>query len=146
MTIDKSGKWWKGSSPEDLNDYLKEFSGDSYPIDRFALLHCQCDSTMFAIEIDEDEECGKGICSTCGESNFIADSQENWGTVAPRKYECIECHSKEANIGLGFALTEDHEAVKWIFLGCRCAKCGVLGCMIDWKISYEPSLHFIPNA
>jgi hypothetical protein len=36
--------------------------------------------------------------------------------------------------------------VHWLYVGCRCAKCGVLGCMVDWKVAYEPSLQLLDQA
>jgi hypothetical protein len=146
MAIDTTGECWTGSSPLDLDEYLREYSADSYPIDRFALLKCSCGSHQFGVEVDDDEECARGICSVCSSVLFIADSEENWNPESPRIFECGACQSTVANIGIGFALTKDREAVNRVYLGCRCTKCEILGCMIDWKIAYTPSLQFIPNA
>jgi hypothetical protein len=63
-----------------------------------------------------------------------------------KKYKCVTCKSKVANVGVGYALYEDHEAVHWLYVGNRCATCGVLGSMVDWKVGYAPSLQLINEA
>ena len=146
MVIDATGKWWKGSEPKDLKEYLEALSADQYPIDIFTLRKCECGSDAFQIEVDDDEGCAKTTCSKCRQPSFLADSEEYWSSDSPRTYKCIECSLDRANVGLGFALTTDRNCIQWVYIGCRCSACGVLGCMIDWKIGYEPSLHFAQNA
>ena len=31
MTIDKSGRWWRGTEPSDLDAYLVAYTADGYP-------------------------------------------------------------------------------------------------------------------
>jgi len=42
------------------------------------------------------------------------------------------------NVGVGFSLYDDGE-VRWLYLGERCSKCGILGCFAGWKVGYSPS-------
>ena len=146
MAIDTSGKWWKGSSPEDLNEYLRAFSSDSYRIHEFRLTKCECGRERFLLEADADESVARRTCSSCGKAHFVCDSGEFWQDAHPRKYSCVTCRSNEANVGVGFALYDDRKAVHWLYVGCRCAKCGVLGCIADWKAGYESSLHLLDAA
>jgi hypothetical protein len=30
-----------------------------------------------------------------------------------------------------------------LFLGLHCVQCGMLGCVADWKVAYEPSLQLL---
>jgi hypothetical protein len=143
--IDMSGKWWKGGSAEDLNEYLRILSEDSYPVNEFRLALCPCGSDKFLLEVKDEEEAGKCICSACSKARFVCDSEESWKGRS-RKFKCIECKGKEANIGIGFSLYDDLSAVRWVYVGCRCPVCGVLGCMIDWKIDYAPSLQFLEQG
>jgi len=146
MTIDTSEKWWKGSAPQDLEEYLRALSSDSYPINEFRLARCTCGSERFLLEADSDESVARRTCAECGKAHFICDSGEFWEDAHPREYKCVTCKSKEANVGVGFALYDHKTAVHWVYVGCRCAKCGVLGCMVDWKIGYEPSLQLLNEA
>lgn len=41
MPIDRSGKWWRGSEPADIDEYLKEYSARGYPTSR--VVHASCD-------------------------------------------------------------------------------------------------------
>ena len=36
-------------------------------------------------------------------------------------------------------IRRDSGSVKWVYIGSRCANCGVLGSFLDWKIDYEPT-------
>ena len=146
MTIDTSGKWWKGSDPHDIEEYLQALSSGSYSINEFRLARCKCGSERFLLESDSDESVARRTCSECGKVHFVCDSGEFWEDADPQKYTCVTCKSKEANIGVGFALYDDKTAVHWVYVGCRCAKCGVLGCMADWKIGYKPSFQLLNEA
>ncbi len=146
MTIDTSGKWWKGSAPEDLEEYLHAFSGQSYPIHEFRLVKCECGCDHFILEADGEESVARRTCASCGKVHYICDSEEFWEEASPKKYKCVTCRSPQANVAVGFALYDDKSAVHWLYVGCRCAKCGVLGCIADWKIGYEPSLHLLTEA
>ena len=46
--------------------------------------------------------------------------------------------SKEHNVKVGFVRRENG-SVKWVYIGSRCANCGVLASYLDWKVSYEPT-------
>jgi hypothetical protein len=48
-------------------------------------------------------------------------------------------------LGVAFSLFEDGE-VRWITVGVRCARCGILASPVDWKIDYGPSRHLLSQA
>jgi hypothetical protein len=146
MSIDKSGKWWVGSDKEDLTEYLVAFSEDGYPATEFRMARCACGSNVFHLAVDSEEGAAKRTCAECGNEHFICDSQEFWDEALPRKWKCTgKCKSKIANVCVGFALRENREDVHWIYIGARCAHCGVLGCCGDWKIDYSPSLQLLDS-
>ncbi|RSL16231.1 hypothetical protein EDE15_1742 [Edaphobacter aggregans] len=138
MAIDKSGKWWVGSQPEDLKEYLEAYSSGGYKTHEFRLAKCKCGRDEFFFFADDDEGCAKRICSFCGEAHFVCDSQEWWTNSNPEEWKCAECGSKSANIGVGFSVYEDGE-IRWLYVGERCASCGILGCFAGWKVAYSPS-------
>ena len=43
----------------------------------------------------------------------------------------------EGEIGVGFTERDGGE-VRWITVGRRCARCGVLGSPVEWAIDYVP--------
>ncbi len=76
---------------------------------------------------------------------FICDSEEYWSDATPEQWKCIECGFTSANVGIGFSLYEDGE-VRWLYVGERCANCGILGCFAGWKIAYSPSKQLLEQA
>jgi hypothetical protein len=140
MSIDTSGTWWVGSEPEDLAEYLEAYSEDGgYKTDTFRIARCKCGSMTFHLEADDNEGVARRTCTNCNAEHFICDSEEYWEDSEPEKWSCIECNSDKTNIGVGFALYPEDGEVKWLYVGTRCAKCGVLGCFAGWKVAYAPS-------
>ena len=147
MAIDKSGKWWVGSAPTDLQEYLGALSSGSYPIDEFRLSLCSCGGDKFVLHVEQNEGIARRTCVLCNAQHWIADSEDNYERgVRLKRFKCITCKSPHANIGVGYSLYEDATAVRWLYVGNRCAECGVLGSMVDWKVGYEPSLQLLGEA
>lgn len=145
MTIDKSGTWWIGSAPEDIEGFLQAYAEDGYKVDAFRLARCACGSDRFKVDADDNEGAARRTCATCRKRHFVCDSAETWDDAEPEAWKCIECKSKHANVGCGFSLHDDGE-VRWIYLGVRCAECGILGCFAGWKINYGPSTHLLDQV
>jgi hypothetical protein len=80
----------------------------------------------------------KRVCISCSSEHFICDSKEFWSDATPEEWQCVECGSKAANVGVGFSLYEEGE-VHWLYVGERCSSCGVLGCFAGWKVGHAPS-------
>ena len=145
MTIDKSGEWWKGSGPSDIDEYLSEFTADSYPVHALRPAKCICGSDIFKLDVDEDEGAAMRKCVECGHAHLLCDSGEYWAEAEPERCEC-PCGSENMNITIGFSLYPENGEVKWLYIGCRCSTCGILGCYADWKIGYEPSRHLFEQV
>ena len=148
MSIDTSGSWWVGSEPGDLQEYLVSLTSDQggYPVERFRLAECACGSNVFRVCADPNEGVAQRICARCTASCFICDSEEFYSEADPEEWCCVKCHTRDANVGVGFSLRESQEDIRWLYLGVRCASCGVLGCFADWKIDYSPSLHLLQRV
>ena len=145
MSIDTTGKWWVGTEPEDIREYLVAYTQDSYPTSEFRLAKCSCGSNTFELAADDDEGVAKRTCVICRREHFICDSEEYWENGDPEDFTCTECVSKRANIGVGFSTYDDGE-VRWLYVGVRCAGCGVLGCFTGWKVAYSPSRHLLERV
>jgi hypothetical protein len=147
MAIDTSGKWWVGSEPGDLTEYLEALSGSSYKISEFRLSQCQCGGLRFKLSVQVDDGIARRTCESCKAEHFICDSEQYFKKgMRLKRFRCVTCKSDIANIGVGFALYEDRSAVHWLYIGERCAACGVLGSMVDWKVAYSPSLQLMGAA
>ena len=40
-------------------------------------------------------------------------------------------------IGIGISIGQSKDWVRWMSVGLRCAKCGLLGSPVDWKADYS---------
>jgi len=147
VTIDRSGTWWVGSEAQDLESYLRALvdAEDGYPVEAFRLARCKCGSELFELKLDRDQTAAQRTCLACGSQHFVCDSEEVWEGDLVETCTCIECRSTQANLGCGFALREDGE-VRWIYLGVRCATCGILGCYADWQIRDGDSTHLMEQV
>jgi hypothetical protein len=145
MSIDKSAKWWIGTDSNDIKEYLQAYAADGYKVSEFRLGKCSCGSDVFTLLADDDEGCARRTCVSCGQEEFICDSEEFWADASPEEWKCVECGSDRANVGVGFSLYEDGE-IRWLYVGERCSNCGVLGCFAGWKVAYSPSKQLLDQA
>jgi hypothetical protein len=150
MAIDSSGDFWVGSEPGDMKEYLAAltWSNDGYyPVKAFRLVKCPCGSIRFKLE--RAMSLTRRTCTACRASRFIcldADrGRDAWEEAEEEEgaesFSCAKCRGEDANIGVGFAKYDDPDVdgVKWIYVGVRCADCGILGCFNDSKVGRTPS-------
>ena len=145
MAIDQSGKWWVGSDASDIQEYLAILtrSEEGYPSTSYCPIKCDCSSILFILERAGDN--ARRTCTACGTSKFVCCNVEDWEEAEAEEgveqFACIECGSKEANLTIGFASYDDPKinGIKWLYVGVRCAKCGVLGCFSDSKVGWGPA-------
>ena len=145
MTIDKSGEFWRGTSPEDVDEYLEAYTADNYPVAR--VIHCVCPGggAEMSLDADVDEGCARWTCNKCKTQRFIGDSEDYWGAATPEPLVCPECKGVVYELAVGFALREGGD-VRWMTVGNRCVTCGLLGSFIDWKIDYSPTEHLFSKV
>jgi hypothetical protein len=138
LPIDTSGQWWRGSEPADLDDYIAEYSAQSYPVSR--TVHAQCDKDgglVFSVRVDDEEGYVDRTCLSCGTTFAMLDSEDYKEDATPEAAAC-PCGGETFNVAVGFALRDDG-SIKWVYSGLRCVTDGTLGVYGDWKIDYEPS-------
>ena len=129
-----------------MKEYLEAFAvGEAYAVDACRSAVCGCGGKEFHLWADDDEGVAKRVCAACGREQFICDSEQYWSVAQPEQWRCVECTSLLANVGVGFSLYEDGE-VRWLYVGERCATCGVLSCMTQWKVAYTPSKQFLDQV
>ena len=56
MAIEKSGKWWKGTTPEDALEYLQALEPGGYTVDEVLPQRCECGSGVFLLYQSQDDE------------------------------------------------------------------------------------------
>jgi hypothetical protein len=144
MTIDKSGKWWKGADFHDLAEYIRLLTTEGYPAEEVIQSICVCGNTTFQLLADQGEGCAQRVCSACNRGTFICDSADYWAKATPQTVRC-PCGQTTFEIGVGFSFREQNE-VTWITVGQRCVRCGVLASYVDWKVNYGPSGHLLDMA
>jgi hypothetical protein len=115
---------------------LRALTADGYPADRIVHARCECGHDRFELMVHADEGCARRACTSCRRTHFICDSEEYWSND-PEETVC-PCGGKAFEIAVGFSHLDD-ATVKWITVGERCTKCGVLGAAVDWKIDYSPT-------
>ncbi len=131
MTIDDTGEWWKGTEHGDIAIFLRELKPGGYAVDRVIQATCRCRSTTFKLLIDTDEELAQTVCTACGREAFVSDSEEHWKDASPTPLAC-PCSHGDYEVGLGLCIREN-SWVRWMSIGARCVRCGILGSPLDWK-------------
>jgi hypothetical protein len=144
MGIDRRAEWWKGEEFRDIADYLREYTANGLPVRIVLQSTCGCRHTVFQLEADPEEGCARRTCSGCGSAAFIADSGEPWDEAEPFLIRC-PCGNDRFEIGVGFSFTDDDE-VRWVTVGMRCVRCGILGSPVDWEINYAPTEHLLEQT
>jgi len=137
LTIDKSGRWWKGEDFDDLAEYIRTLTAEGYPAERIVQSICACGGTVFRLEADAEEGCARRTCVGCEATAFICDSGEYWADAEPEPVAC-PCGGEQFELGVGFSPRANGD-VRWITVGERCTRCGILGSATDWKIDYGPT-------
>jgi hypothetical protein len=143
VAIDRSGQWWTGDSPSDLDEYVSAFSAERYRAT--AVVHATCASCggmEFTVMLDDEEGCVVRTCAACGQVQELLDSEEYLEDATLEDAEC-PCGGSVFNTAVGFAFYADSNDVRWVYLALRCVRDGVLGCYADWKIDYSPSEHLL---
>ena len=91
---------------------------------------------------ESNEGIAKRVCIKCKKEHFICDSGKYWDDALkkskPIELKCIECNNKSHEVGVGFEYLKNGD-IKWVTIGARCDKCGLLSSPVDWKIDYSPT-------
>jgi hypothetical protein len=100
---------------------------------------CSCANAAFHLEIDDVEGCARRTCAQCGRNHFICDSGASADDSSLVAVRC-SCGGDQFEVVAGFS-RRDEKTVRWITVGVRCVRCGVLGSPVDWEIDYAPTSH-----
>ncbi|HEY7484040.1 MAG TPA: hypothetical protein VH912_06210 [Streptosporangiaceae bacterium] len=138
MANDYSGDVWRGEHAADLAEYLREFEAGGYRVGRVVEAVCAgCTSTVFRLRVDATEGCAERTCAECGKTALMLDSEDYWDGAEPEPVVC-PCGGDRHELAVAFSMRANGD-VRWVSVGQRCTRDGVLGCPADWKIDYAPS-------
>jgi hypothetical protein len=133
MALQKRGKWWYGDSQADIREEILRYSKRvKYLAHHFADAECKCGGRLFYLALDDNEGVALRKCVGCAVEHPIGDSDEYMAEADLEQRTCI-CGAEDFEITVGVSLYRDSEDVRWLYVGCRCPKCGLTGVYGDWK-------------
>jgi hypothetical protein len=137
MALRKRGKWWYGDSCADIRDELtRQGRLNEYVPTQFADPKCVCGASIFRLQLDDEQGSAVRICANCSAEHVMGDSEEYLDQAELEQAECV-CGKDEFEISVGVSLYEGSDDVRWIYIGCRCPACGLVGCFGDWKNEFN---------
>jgi hypothetical protein len=137
MGLKKRGKYRYGDGQADIRaEVLRYSKTNGYLAHHFADAICTCGGQLFRLALDDDEGAAIRICVACKAEHPIGDSEEFLEEAELGECAC-PCGEEEFQITVGISLYEDSEDVRWLYLGCRCPKCGLTAVYGDWKNEFN---------
>ena len=147
MTIDKSETWWKGDDLHDLLLYIKDFTQDEFPAERFGKCVCTCGGSSFTFVGSPERGIAERTCTACEKPHYVCDSEKHWDQEVLEAFAC-PCEAEVFELAVGFSMRADSlpDDVQWITLAGRCLECGILAVYADWRVNDSPSAHLLKQA
>jgi hypothetical protein len=143
MTLRKHGDHRYGDSHADIREELLRYSHlNGYPADHFTDVACPCSGQVFRLALDDTEGAAVRTCSACNSEHPIGDSDEYLAEATLETCTC-PCGGEEFEIAAGISLYEGSSDVKWLYIGCRCPKCGLTAVYGDWKNEFSGYREFL---
>lgn len=143
MALYQRGRKYFGDSQVDIRGEIHRYSQlNEYVAQYFADAICACGSRTFRLALDDNEGVAIRICFECNSEHAMGDSEDYLDDATPEERAC-PCGSEAFEITLGVALYDDSADVRWLYVGCRCPKCGQTAVYGDWKnefIGYQALL------
>jgi hypothetical protein len=137
MALKKRGKHRYGDSQADIREELLRYSqANAYLAHHFADATCKCGGKLFRLALDDIEGVAVRTCAGCGAEHPIGDSDEYLEDAELEECAC-PCGGEEFEITVGVSLYEGSEDIRWLYLACRCPKCGLTAVYGDWKSEFN---------
>ena len=137
MALKKRGEYRYGDSQADIREELMRYSkSNAYVTHHFADAVCKCGRKVFRLSLDDNEGAAVRKCNGCTTEHPIGDSDEYLEEATLQECAC-PCGGADFEITIGVSLYDDREDVRWLYLGCRCPKCGLTAVYGDWKNEFN---------
>jgi len=145
VTITKRRGSWFGSDAADLDEYLRAFVAGGYAVQQVVHAKCAaCGESGFSILLDDEAGVAIRRCSRCAASHVMLAGARFLDEADLGEAACPGGH-EQFDVAVGFALFEDGE-IRWVSVGLRCQRDGLLGVYVDWKIDYSPSKQLLAQS
>lgn len=92
--------------------------------------------------LDDAEGAVVRRCVRCQAEVVMLDSHEALEGAELGDATC-PCGHAEFDVAVGFSMRSDASEVRWVSVGLRCRRDGLIGVYTDWKIDYSPSGHLL---
>jgi hypothetical protein len=133
MSLSRRSGQTYGDTQGDIQAYLVEYSTTAgYATEHYADAVCMCGNRVFALALDETEGAAVRTCTGCKLKHPIGDSDEYLSGAELEECAC-PCGAEAFELTVGVALYSGSNDVRWLYVGARCANCGLIGCYGDWK-------------
>ena len=137
MVLKKQGQYRYGEAQADIRDELRRYSKlNGYEAEHFADAVCRCERSVFGLSLDDTAGAAVRTCRSCGLVHPIGDSADFLAEAAVEECAC-PCGAEELEITVGVSLYAESADVRWLYLGCRCPKCGLTAVYGDWKNEFS---------
>ena len=137
MPLEKRGKFYYGDRQSDIREELLRYSkANAYPAHCFADVACRCTGRLFQLLLDDVEGVAVRRCVRCEYEHPIGDSAEYLEEAELEECGC-PCGAEKFEITVALSLYEEGEDARWVYIGCRCPKCGLTAVYGDWKNEFN---------
>lgn len=146
MALKKKGKYWYGDTLDDVRTEMLRYSKlNTYLAERFAGSTCACGGQVFKLESDDEAGAARRTCTGCGNVHLMGDSADYADEADFDNHTCV-CDAEAFALLTGVALYAGSEDVRWVYIGCRCVACGLVGVFADWKCEAGDAGEFLAAA
>ncbi len=140
MTIQQSGKWWRGDGSQDFKDFLRQAWSADVSDARFP----QCDGCgclVYRLQVVAGQGARRS-CVACGLAHGICGSDRAFptGAQAPPKVAC-ECGKNQFEVAVAF-----ERAGRRIAVARRCLACGILDLACEWPAPADATETIMESA
>lgn len=138
----KEDGYWYGDNHADLRQEMLRYSElNGYPIDNYVDVRCACENDTFHFGTNEQEGFAIRLCSRCETEHPMGDSDQFSEEPEFGTHVCV-CDAELFQITAGVHRYRNEDEtlspdVKWLYLGCRCVACGLVGNYADWKNEFN---------
>ena len=138
MALRKRGKYRYGDGQADIRAEIVRYSKEvGYRAEHFADAVCPCGGKAFGLYLDDDAGVASRVCPACdADAHYIGDSEQYADDADEEECAC-PCGGEQFEITVGVSLYPKSEDVRWLYVGCRCPKCGLTAVYGDWKNEFN---------
>jgi hypothetical protein len=137
MALEMREGYGYGDQQADIREELLRYSKlNGYVAHHFADAICKCGGKLFRLSVDDTEGAAVRKCCDCEIEHPIGDSDEFLDEAELEECAC-PCGGDNLEITVGVSLYADSDDVRWLYLGCRCPRCGLTAVYGDWKNEFN---------